>query len=42
MQALQSSVANPSVIKTMQNIVSRYGVIGLFRGVSAVAAGAGK
>ncbi len=42
MQALQpGNYANLNSIKTTQLIIERHGVRGLFRGVSAVAAGAG-
>lgn len=36
-----SSSKNMGLLKTTEVIVSRHGIIGLFRGVSAVAAGAG-
>jgi hypothetical protein len=39
MQAISSK--NMGVLKTTEMIVSRHGILGLFRGVSAVAAGAG-
>jgi len=40
MQAVSNSPQGYGIWKTTQNIISKHGVIGLFRGVSAVASGA--